>query len=131
MATGHFSAAVITGLQIATEDRHRAVLDGPHHAALLGAEGMGTPVRLPVFPKDSRQRARSGPSYSASWPTKLSGRGVPLLRERGQQREIPDHHPLVRRTLRHCLGEIERGETRVIARDLTSPRPLISKDVET
>jgi ATP-dependent helicase Lhr and Lhr-like helicase len=52
------------------------------------------------------------------------------------RREIPDH-PLVQQTLRDCLseamdieglerllGEIARGETRVIARDLTEPSPL-------
>src|SRR5205807_6526832 len=52
------------------------------------------------------------------------------------EREIPDH-PLVRQTIHDCLNEamdvaglerllkdIESGEVRVVARDLTQPSPL-------
>jgi ATP-dependent Lhr-like helicase len=68
----------------------------------------------------------------------------PCIENVASRREILDHHPLVQQTLRDCLseamdieglerllGEIARGETRVIARDLTEPSPLISKDIET
>jgi Lhr-like helicase len=57
---------------------------------------------------------------------------------------IHSFRPLVQQTLRDCLNEvmdieglerllgpIARGETRVIARNLTNPSPLISKDLET
>ena len=57
MVTGHFCAAVITGLQMATEGRRTAVLDGLHHAALLGAERMGS---VYTFPGISRRSPPTG-----------------------------------------------------------------------
>jgi hypothetical protein len=80
MATGHFCAAVITGLQMATEDHRRAVPRWPASRGVVGRREYGAPVRLRVFPEDRRQRATSGPSSSASWPTAFRPRCSPASR---------------------------------------------------
>ena len=79
------------------------------------------------------------PDQAACIENRVARDGKALERYRTNvagRREIPDH-PLVQQTLRDCLreamdieglerllGEIARGETRVIARDLTEPSPL-------
>ena len=145
MVTGHFCAAVITGLQMATEDRRTAVLRWPASRGVVGRRGYGysgTPPRIPGRSPPTRKVRPQPPAHPGR---RLSGRGVPRALENvAGRREILDHHPLVQQTLRDCLSEamdieglerllaeIARGETRVIARDLTEPSPLISKDIET
>ncbi|MGH8565578.1 MAG: DEAD/DEAH box helicase [Gammaproteobacteria bacterium] len=79
------------------------------------------------------------PDQAACLENRVARDGKALERYRTNvagRREIPDH-PLVQQTLRDCLseamdieglerllGEIARGETWVIARDLTEPSPL-------
>jgi hypothetical protein len=72
-----------------------------------------------------------GPAPATAHPgRRLSAAVFPYFENAASNARSRTTNPLVRQTLRHCLGEIERGETRVIARDLTEPSPLISKDVE-
>ena len=106
-----------------------------------GAEGMGTPVRLPVFPEDRRQRARSGPSLQRILADDFLAAVFPCIENVASRREILDHHPLVQQTLRDCLSEamdieglerllaeIARGETRVIARPDRALAPYIERN---
>ena len=76
VVTRHFCAAVITHFQMATEGRRTAVLDGLHHAALLAAESMGAPVRLPLFPEDLRQLHPAHPGAGVCGPAHGSGTGL-------------------------------------------------------
>jgi hypothetical protein len=107
MVTGYFCAAVIThfilylikaGLlpvrfQMAPEGRRTAVLDGLHHAALLGAEGMGAPVRLPIFPEDLRELQPPRPRLGVRGLAHGSGAGLwgqgQEIERRGRVLQVP------------------------------------------
>src|SRR5262245_61951321 len=80
------------------------------------------------------QRMEAEDLLAAVFPDQLA-----CLQDKGGPREIPDH-PLVNQTIRDCLEEamdvaglerllaaVERGEKRLVARDVTGPSPLASE----
>ena len=80
VVTGDLRPTAITGLQMATEGRRTAVLDGLHHAALWRADPMRTAIGLAVFAEDVRELQPPRPTLGVRGLAHGSGAG--LLRQR-------------------------------------------------